>query len=339
MSASTSWLGSARNKIILAVCIIAIILLGIFTPLLRFFFGAILPYIAIFTFVIGVVYRIVLWAKSPVPFHIPTSCGQQKSLPWISSSYLDNPHNTLGVVCRMALEVLCFRSLFKNTSTKLIEGPRIVYCTNILLWLAGLAFHWCFLIIVIRHIRFFTDPIPSFVLLLEYLDGFLQIGVPALYISNILLIGALIFLFMRRVIHPKLRYISLLADYFPLLLILLIALTGVLMRYTVLKPDIVGVKELSMGLATFHPSVPAGIGYVFYIHLFLVCVLISYFPFSKLMHMAGVFLSPTRNQPNNSRMVRHVNPWNYPVKVHTYEEWEDDFRDKMKAAGYPLEKE
>ncbi|MEK7730415.1 MAG: menaquinol oxidoreductase, partial [Planctomycetota bacterium] len=61
--------------------------------------------------------------------------------------------------------------------------------------------------------------------------------------------------------------------------------------------------------------------------------------FSKLMHMGGVFLSPTRNLANTSRMKRHVNPWNYPVDVHTYEEWEDEYRDKMKAAGLPLEKE
>ena len=339
MSASTSLLNSTRNKIILVVCLTAIILLGIFTPFLRFFFGVFIPYIAIFTFVIGVVYRIVQWAKSPVPFSIPTTCGQQKSHPWIKSSFLDNPHNTLGVICRMALEILFFRSLLKNTSTKLIAGPRIVYGTNILLWLAGLAFHWCFLLIVIRHIRFFTDPIPSFVLMLESLDGFLQVGVPVLYMSNIIIVCALVFLFGRRVVDPKLRYISLLADYFPLVLILLIALTGALMRYTPLKPDIVGVKELSMGLVMFQPSVPAGIGYIFYIHLFLVCMLISYFPFSKLMHMAGVFMSPTRNQPNNSRVVRHINPWNYPVKVHTYEEWEDEFRDKMKKAGYPVDKE
>jgi hypothetical protein len=55
--------------------------------------------------------------------------------------------------------------------------------------------------------------------------------------------------------------------------------------------------------------------------------------------MAGVFLSPTRNLANNNRAVMHVNPWNYPVKVHTYAEYEDDFREKMKAAGLPVEKE
>jgi hypothetical protein len=68
---------------------------------------------------------------------------------------------------------------------------------------------------------------------------------------------------------------------------------------------------------------------LFYIHIFLVSVLFMYFPFSKLMHMGGVFLSPTRNLANNSRIVRHINPWNPDVKYHTYEAYEDDFRDHM----------
>jgi len=90
---------------------------------------------------------------------------------------------------------------------------------------------------------------------------------------------------------------------------------------------------------TFHPVVPEGIGVLFFIHLFLICTLFIYFPFSKLMHLGGVFLSPTRNMPNDSRIVRHINPWNYPVKTHTYEEYEDHFREKMIEAGLPVEKE
>jgi hypothetical protein len=57
------------------------------------------------------------------------------------------------------------------------------------------------------------------------------------------------------------------------------------------------------------------------------------------MHLGGVFMSPTRNLPNNSREVHHVNPWNYDVKVHTYAEYEDEFRDVMKKAELPLDKE
>jgi len=54
--------------------------------------------------------------------------------------------------------------------------------------------------------------------------------------------------------------------------------------------------------------------------------------------MAGVFMSPTRNLANNSRMQRYVNPWNYDVKIHTYSEYEEEFRGKMKKAGIPVEK-
>ena len=78
---------------------------------------------------------------------------------------------------------------------------------------------------------------------------------------------------------------------------------------------------------------------IFYIHLFLVSVLAIYFPFSKLMHLGGVFLSPTRNLANNSRAQRHINPWNPDIKIRTYEEYEDEFREKMKSVGLPVEKE
>jgi len=113
--------------------------------------------------------------------------------------------------------------------------------------------------------------------------------------------------------------------------------SGICMRYFT-KVDIASVKVLTMGLVTLNPVVPEGIGAMFYVHLFLLSVLLMYFPFSKLMHMGGVFLSPTRNLPNNSRAVRHVNPWNPPKKYRTYEEYEDDFREPMFEAGLPLMK-
>jgi nitrate reductase gamma subunit len=124
---------------------------------------------------------------------------------------------------------------------------------------------------------------------------------------------------------------------FPCSLIMGIALSGIFMRY-VAKVDITAIKELTMGLVTFRPTIPEGVGAVFFAHFFLVSVLLAYFPFSKLMHLGGIFLSPTRNMTGNTRQVRHVNPWNHPVKVHTYEEYEDDFREKMVEAGLPVVK-
>ncbi len=318
--------------------ILALVLVGVEVTDQYFIFGVILPYTAISIFLAGIVFRVVKWAKSPVPFRIPTVAGQQKSLPWIKNSKLESPHSTTGVIGRMILEVFLFRSLFRNTKVALKEGPTLVYGSAKYLWLGALLFHWSFLIIFLRHFRYFTEPVPAFVPFIQNLDGFFQVGVPIIYITNIIITAALTFLFLRRVLDPKLRYISLASDYFPLFLIIGIVITGILMRYFT-KVDIVSIKELAIGLFSFKPVVPEGIGIMFFIHLSFVCALLIYFPFSKLLHMPGVFLSPTRNLANNNRMKRHVNPWDYPVRIHTYEEYEDEFRDKMKAAGIPLEKE
>ncbi|MDI6790910.1 MAG: sulfate reduction electron transfer complex DsrMKJOP subunit DsrM, partial [Thermodesulfobacteriota bacterium] len=305
---------------------------------MNYLFGVFIPYVALLIFLIGFIRRVVQWGRSPVPFRIPTTCGQEKSLPWVKHNRLDNPFTTGEVIIRMLLEVFLFRSLFRNTKVDLREGPILRYGSAKWLWLGALAFHYSFLTILVRHLRFFTEPIPFFVKWAETLDGILQVGVPVLYQTDMVILAAVAYLFLRRVFVPQLRYISLANDYFPLFLILAIAVSGILMRYF-FKTNIVGVKELTMGLVTFSPKIPEGIGVIFYIHLFLVSILFAYFPFSKLMHMGGVFLSPTRNLANNNRAVRHINPWNYPVKVHTYEEYEDEFREKMKEAGLPVEKE
>jgi len=305
----------------------------------QYLFGVVIPYLAVLLFIGGMLARVWKWGSSPVPFRIPTTCGQQKSLPWIKQSKLENPSTVLGVLGRMALEVFFFRSLFRNLKTQLGEDKKLSYGEAKWLWAAGLAFHYSFLVILIRHLRFFTEALPFPVKLVEGLDSFLQIGTPLLYMTDLVLLGAVFYLFLRRVGIPQLSYISLINDYFPLFLIFGIGLTGVLMRYFY-KTDIVSVKMLTMSLVSFSPIAPAAeIGPIFYIHLFLICVLFAYFPFSKLVHMAGVFMSPTRNLANNSRTKRHINPWNYPVHVHTYTEYENDFREKMKGAGLPVEKE
>ena len=302
-------------------------------------FGVIIPYVAIATFIVGLIYRVLKWARAPVPFHIPTVCGQQKSLPWIKANNIESPSNTVGIIARMALEVLLFRSLFRNDRAELKRGQKLVYGGNKYLWLGGLAFHWSLFIILFRHLRLLIEPVPSIVLFVQDIDGvFQQAEPPTICITAIVILMALTYLFVRRVIYPQIRYISLPADYFAVLLIAGVVVSGVLMRLF-FKVDVLGVKELAMGVLSFHPTIPEGIGLSFYIHLFLVSTLVAYFPFSKLMHMAGVLLSPTRNLKNNSRMRRHINPWNKPVKVHSYEEWEDIFREKMKGVGLPLEKE
>jgi len=301
------------------------------------FFLTILPYAAFIIFLAGFIYRVVKWWITPVPFRIPTTCGQQKSLPWIENNPVENPAGLAGVIMRMAQEVFLFRSLFRNTDVEIING-RPVYGSAKWLWFFGLLFHWSLLIIVLRHLRFFVEPIASWISALSALDGFFEIGIPTLYLSDAAVLAGLTFLFLRRVVLPRVRYISLFTDYFSLLLIVAVVSTGLLMRHF-FPTDLNEVKNVALGWITLTPVVPQAVSVVFYMHLCFVCTLLAWFPASKLMHAGGVFMSPTRNLASNNRMKRHINSWNAPVKVHTYEEYEDEFRDKMKAAGLPVDKE
>ena len=322
---------------IIAVCALAgIAWLGTGPLSLYTLFGVIIPYCAFAAFVVGFIIRILNWGRSAVPFRIPTTAGQEKSLPWIKQNKLDNPSSKAGVVGRMALEVLFFRSLFRNASTEKTEDGIAIGSAK-WLWLFALIFHWSMLIIVLRHFRLFLDPIPAWITALEGLDGMFQIGLPVIYLTDLGIVAGITFLFIRRVVVPRIRYISQTIDYFPLVLLFGIALAGIIMRYFT-KVDMSAVKELTLGLVRFTPQATVTEP-IFYIHIFLVCCLLVYFPWSKLMHVGGIFLSPTRNMANNSRAVRHVNPWNYEVKKHTYEEYENENWEKMQALGLPLDYE
>jgi len=300
--------------------------------------GVALPYLAVAAFVVGIALRVLRWARAPVPFRITTTCGQQRALDWIPNQRLENPHSRWAVLGRMALEVLAFRSLLRNTKTVFVDNRRLVYATDLSLWLGAMVLHWSLLIILLRHLRLVLVPVPGFVTFIERVDGFLEIGMPVLYVTSFTFLAAAGYLLLRRLVIPTVRYVSLVGDYFPLFLLLAIAGSGIWMRH--LAPtDIPSIKAMALGLVQFAPVVAPSVSPLFYGHLALVSVLLAYFPFSKLVHAPGVFLSPTRNLANTNRAVRHVNPWDYPVHVHTYAEYEDELREKMIKAGIPVERQ
>jgi len=320
-----------------ALALVALIAVGVGD--LRFLIGVIVPGVAFAVFVGGIIYRVFRWGRAAVPFRIPTTCGQEKSLPWVRNEELDNPSGLLGVIGRMALEVLTFRSLFRNHTVEVDRGrEKVSYIGSKYLWAAAMAFHWSMLLIVLRHFRFFVEPVPAWVSFLQQWDGFFQVGVPVIYLTTLVFVAALAYLLARRLYDAKLRYISLPSDYFALYLLLGVATSGILMRHLE-KVDIVQVKAAIAGWASLQAVTPTGVGLWYFVHVFLVSALLIYLPFSKLLHMPGVFLSPTRNLANSNRRVRHINPWNPPIVGHTYAEWEEEFHDKLVAAGYPLDKE
>lgn len=332
---------NALYSLVFVFALVLIPVVGVGAAKLNVFFGVCIPSTALVIFLAGFIWKIVRWAKSPVPFRIPTTGGQQEAYDpkLFKQNKWDNPSTGPQTVMRMLLEVLCFRSLFRNTAVKLdVKNNVVAYASSKWLWLFAIMFHYSFFIIVARHMRLFLEPVPFLITALDFGDSLFQIGIPRLYTSDVLIVLGLLFLLGRRLADAKIRYISLVNDYFPLFLILAIALSGIYMRYFV-KVDVPGIKELVMGLVQFKFHVPAGIDNAFYVHVFLVSALLVYFPFSKLMHLGGVFLSPTRNLPNDTRINHHENPWNDPsILPHSYADYEDEFRAPMHEAGLPLEK-
>jgi nitrate reductase gamma subunit len=324
----------------MTLTLLAVICLGLLGwnlgPALPFLFGVVLPLLSLMIFLAGFVRKIFAWAASPVPFPIALTGGQQQFLDEIPARRLEAPPGPFWAVCRMSLEILCFRSLLRNTQARKAPEIGLVHQPDPWLWLAAVIFHYALLLILLRHLRFVLDPAPWWIGLLISADGFFQIGSPRLYLSNVAFLLALAFLLGRRLRDPRLRYISLPVDYFILLLLAGLAGTGLYLRHGG-HEDIAALKIFAMNLVSLRPTAPAGAGPAFFSHLAYASALLICFPFCKLMHLGGIFLSPTRALPNNSREHRHVNPWNRPREFQTYAQYEESFRKNMAAAGLPLE--
>jgi nitrate reductase gamma subunit len=228
---------------------------------------AVLFYIATAVFTAGLVYKIRLYARTPAPLKIPTTPA---------------PVTQSGVVVRMAKEVVFFESLFKS---------------NKWTWLFGWVFHVALLLVVLRHLRYFTEPVWFWV---KWVQPF------GLYAGFAMLAG-LVALWVRRFAVERIRYISSPSDHLMLLLLIAIAASGLLMKF-VAHTDIISLKAFVLGLIRFDwQPIPADP--VLLTHLGLVLVLMFIFPFSKLLHAPGVFFSPSRNQVDNAREKRHLVPW------------------------------
>ncbi len=228
---------------------------------------AILFYLATAVLVIGVTRKIMQYAKTPAPLKIPTTPA---------------PVTKQGVVLRMASEIVLFNSLFKS---------------NKWIWIFGWMFHFALLLILLRHLRYFTDPVWFWVELIQPFGKY----------ASFAMVAGLAGLWVRRIFVERIRYITSPSDHVMLALLVAIALSGMTMKF-ITHTDIVKVKEFFIGLLTFSieplPSDPALI-----IHLTLVVILMLVFPISKLLHAPGIFFSPTRNQVDNPREQRHLAPW------------------------------
>ncbi len=216
----------------------------------------------------GVYFKVRGYIRTPVPLKIPTTPA---------------PTSASGVALRMLREVTLFESLFKASKWT---------------WLFGWLFHFGLLVVVLAHLRYFTEPVWFWVVWLQ------PFGKYAAYA----MLAGLAGLWGRRVFVDRVRYISAPSDHLMLALLIAIGMSGVAMRYLV-HTDIVALKGFFLGLMQldWQPLPPDP---MLLTHLALVALLMIVFPFSKLLHAPGLFFSPTRNQVDNARERRHVNvPW------------------------------
>lgn len=230
-------------------------------------FFALLFYLATLVLVGGVAYRIAQFARTPAPLKIPTTPA---------------PTTVPGVAWRMTREVMFFESLFKS---------------NLWIWLFGWVFHMALALVVLRHLRYFTEPVNAII-------AFLQ---PFGMYAGFAMVGALAALWARRFLVPRIRYISTPSDHLMLALLIGIGATGLGMKF-VMHTDVVAVKAFFLGLMRLDIQ-PLPADGPLYAHLLMVALLMIVFPVSKLLHAPGVFFSPTRNQVDNPREARHLAPW------------------------------
>ena len=228
---------------------------------------ALLFYVATVILVVGVAYKISVYARTPAPLKIPTTPA---------------PVTRTGVAWRMLREVTVFESLFKS---------------NKWIWLFGWMFHFALLLVLLRHLRYFTQPVWFWVDLIQPFGKYAAFA----------MLAGLGGLWARRVLVDRVRYISSLSDHLMLALLVAIAATGLGMKF-VAHTDIVALKAFFLGLMAFDLQ-PLPADPLLLIHLGLVATLMIIFPVSKLLHAPGVFFSPTRNQIDNAREHRHVAGW------------------------------
>ena len=232
---------------------------------------ALLFYAATAILVVGVAYKCWVYARTPQPLKIPIPPA---------------PATRRGVALRMLMEVTLFRSLFRS---------------NKWIWLFGWIFHVALLAVLLRHLRYFTEPVWFWV---DMVQPF------GLYAAFAMLAG-LVGLWARRFLVDRVRYISSPSDHLMLALLVAIAASGLAMKYLV-HTDIIALKAFFLGLMVFSwQELPADP--VLLVHLALVAVLMIVFPLSKLLHAPGVFFSPSLNQVDDARERRHAAGWSAKI--------------------------
>ncbi|GBF35689.1 sulfite reduction-associated complex DsrMKJOP protein DsrM [Desulfocucumis palustris] len=230
---------------------------------MSYFILQILPYVTGAVFTIGILYRLGRWARARIVHNITLS-------PF--------PKTNTEVATVFGTEVIFFRSLFKS---------------DFALWIGAWFMHIALFSIIGGHVMgiYFLGKQFVYIGMSEGLSEFMSNLLGTTF--GIIMFIALLYLLYRRFAIQKVREVTVTSDYLHLILLISIVAVGNIMR---LIPDwgihYEPVKEYVTYLVTLQP-VPAEAEVLhtplFAVHLLLVQILLMVFPFSKLMHVLGMF--------------------------------------------------
>jgi nitrate reductase gamma subunit len=227
---------------------------------MAFFAGRILPYIACGVFLTGTILRVAGWLRIGVPFQL---------------TLFPASGDTADRIATVVTEFLLCRSLYREDK---------------LLWLWVWLFHLSLVTVVAGHVlgiyflRSQFTPIGLSLVTSRLLSSFLG------GMTGIVMMVSLSVLLSRRILNPEVRKLSQPENYFELLLLSAIVLSGVLMYLPGFHVDTQAVRAYMGGLISLNP-VPFPHSLPFIIHFMLVNMLLLYFPFSRLLHSAGFFVN------------------------------------------------
>jgi len=192
-----------------------------------------------------------------------------------SVSYTHVPQDSFRVCALAALEVLFFRKLFANDK---------------LLWPGSWLFHLSLFFVLLRHLRYFLQPVPGCITAVQ----------PYGIFSGYILLVALVFILFLRLLSGKKRYVSY-SNYLILSVLLILSISGLLMR-NFYRPDLLQAKAFILGILTFRPeAAPSGILFTF--HFLTALLLLPYVP--SHIFTAPLVIAESARRKDDLRVIMH----------------------------------
>jgi nitrate reductase gamma subunit len=225
--------------------------------MLAFLIGGVLPYFVIPAFVAGMGYRFWVWSKTPQPAKLTLFPAAKTFRGVLAESFF-------------------FPSLFR--------GDRV-------LWFFAWLFHSTLALVFVGHIRVFSSAIDRILksagMSPEAID-LMSSRVGGL--AGVILLATGLLLLLRRLGISRVREISRVPDFLAPLLLVILIITGDLLRFTT-PFDLEQTRHWAASLLRLSPLVPNN--GMFLLHLTLAQILILFIPFSKILHFGGIFFTQT----------------------------------------------